>query len=59
MDGDATSAAYTRLPYWSNTRDDLRICGQPMGEADRADNARTLNETAATVASFSCWMRDQ
>jgi hypothetical protein len=59
MDGDAASSAYTRLPYWSNTRDDLRICGQPMGEADRADNARTLNETAATVASFSCWMRDQ
>jgi len=59
MDGDALSSAYARLLYWSNTAKELRVCGRPMGRQDRADNARTLNETAARVASFSCWMRDQ
>jgi hypothetical protein len=55
MDGDVKSSAYARLLYWSNTAKDRLVCGQPMGQHDRADNARTLNETAATIASFSCW----
>jgi hypothetical protein len=39
-----------RLPYWSNPR--IKRGGVPMGTLDVNDNARVLNETAATVASF-------
>jgi len=39
-----------RLPYWSNPR--IKRGGVPMGTADGNDNARVLNETAATIAAF-------
>jgi hypothetical protein len=39
-----------RLQYWSNPR--IMHNGMPMGTDDVNDNARILNETAATVAAF-------
>jgi peptidyl-Asp metalloendopeptidase len=39
-----------RLQYWSNPR--IKYGTQPMGTATTNDNARVLNETAATVAAF-------
>lgn len=39
-----------RLQYWSNPR--INYGTQPMGTAATNDNARVLNETAATVAAF-------
>lgn len=59
MDGDAAGAAHARILYWSNAQKDILLCGQSMGEADRVDNARTLNETAAKIATFSCLIGDQ
>ena len=44
----------SRLPYWSNP--DKLYGGVPMGipegQADAADNSKTLNNTAYTVANF-------
>ena len=40
----------TRLGRWSNP--DLTLGGVPMGDANTADNRRTLNNTALTVANF-------
>ena len=44
----------TRIPYWSNPN--VTYGGDPMGvpegEAEAADNRKTLNNTAATVANF-------
>ena len=59
MDGDAAGAAHARILYWSNAQKDILLCGQSMGEADRVDNARTLNETADKIASFSCLISDK
>jgi peptidyl-Asp metalloendopeptidase len=39
-----------RLQYWSNPR--INYGTQPMGTAAINDNARVLNETAATVSAF-------
>ncbi|MBB3117506.1 M12 family metallo-peptidase [Pseudoduganella violacea] len=39
-----------RLQYWSNP--DVNYNGFPMGTADTSNNARVLNETAATIAAF-------
>ncbi|HKY44222.1 MAG TPA: M12 family metallo-peptidase [Pyrinomonadaceae bacterium] len=44
-----------RIPFWSNP--DINFAGDPTGVATgsrQANNARTLNETAATVANFRC-----
>ena len=40
----------TRLQYWSNP--DILYGGVPMGTEEVHNNARVLNETAETVASF-------
>jgi hypothetical protein len=40
----------TRLQYWSNPN--VSYGGGPMGSAATHDNARVLNQTAATVAAF-------
>jgi hypothetical protein len=52
MDNECQSkwVSCTRLPIWSNPT--LTFGGVPMGNASTADNRRTLNETAATVARF-------
>lgn len=61
--GNACPAAIcTRIPFWSNPRrqfpgfESLPADGQVMGVAEgspsSADNARTLNNTASTVANF-------
>ena len=39
-----------RVNYWSNP--DVTYEGQPTGVADEADNRRTLNNSANTVANF-------
>lgn len=39
-----------RLNYWSNPNNLYN--GQPMGTASKNDNARVLNQTAATIAGF-------
>ena len=39
-----------RVQYWSNP--DITFDGVPMGTEDTHNNARVLNETAETVASF-------
>jgi hypothetical protein len=39
-----------RIQYWSNPR--LTYAGVPLGTVAANDNARVLNETAATVAAF-------
>ncbi len=39
-----------RLQYWSNP--DIKYSGEAMGTATRNNNARVLNETASTMASF-------
>lgn len=44
-----------RIQFWSNPN--INFAGDPMGVATGsrpANNARTLNETAATVANFRC-----
>jgi hypothetical protein len=40
----------TRIQYWSNPA--VNFGGVPMGTASAADDHRTLNNTAATVANF-------
>ena len=40
----------TRLNYWSNPR--VTFAGQPMGTDDTHFNAKVLEETACTVATF-------
>jgi len=40
----------TRIPYFSNPN--ITYGGKPTGVANAQDNARALNNTAATVASF-------
>ncbi|NNM24532.1 MAG: hypothetical protein HKO59_00875 [Phycisphaerales bacterium] len=46
----------TRIPYFSNP--DVLYegtpTGRPEGFADEADNARTIDETADTIANFRC-----
>ena len=39
-----------RIQYWSNPN--VMYGGEPMGIVNRSDNARVLNETATTMASF-------
>ncbi len=41
----------TRVNYWSNP-DSEAYYGEPMGETNVADNTRSLNDTAYTVANF-------
>ena len=41
----------TRVNYWSNP-DNEAYNGEPMGETNVADNTRSLNDTAYTVANF-------
>jgi hypothetical protein len=48
----ACEAPCPRLLYWSNPRINYGDDGEPMGTPDVNDNARVLNETAATVAGF-------
>jgi hypothetical protein len=52
MDNECQSkwVSCTRLPVWSNPT--LTFSGVPMGNASTADNRRTLNDTAITVAGF-------
>ena len=53
MQGDGTDCpGCTVQPYWSSGSDTLSFCGRPLGNPYTEDNARTLNETADTVATF-------
>lgn len=44
--------ACTRQPYWSSGEPNFNFCGRPLGNPYTEDNARTLNETYDTVATF-------
>lgn len=65
--GNAGSGCCNRIPYWSNPNQ--TYSGVAMGIAtgnQQADNRKTLNQTAHTVANFRCsspgrsdvWMKD-
>jgi len=41
-----------RIPYWSNPNIKHPGTGEVMGTAQRHNNARVLNETAAIVTAF-------
>ena len=42
------------VPYWSTSDPNKTLCGRPLGTAEGEDSARTLNQTALTVANFRC-----
>jgi hypothetical protein len=48
--------ACTRLPYWSNPN--VNYQGVPMGTTPAHDNARVLNQTAPTIATFRAAVQD-
>ncbi|HEY9503255.1 MAG TPA: M12 family metallo-peptidase [Pyrinomonadaceae bacterium] len=55
-----TNPATGRIPFWSNPN--VNFNGDPTGVAtgsQPANNARTLNTTAATVANFRCGLPDK